>query len=432
MKLASHLIANTASALTSWYNMYKGMWFEPKNTADLPTGGLQAHQGVTLFERAGTSTTEGTLTFWDGSQYIRVGKLNDISAPDGNVSMLDEDAATKRKITNLGTCTTDYEAANKLYVDGVASGLSWKNAVRAASFTNVTIATLNNGDSVGGVTVATNDRILLATQTTPAEQGIYIVGATEGTTARSTDTDDGLELNGAAVFVNEGTYADKAYVQTLTLSAGAPTATNWTQFGASQSYTNGAALNLSGNTFSVNYDDFSLGLDGGFLEVKDLGITTGRIANNAVTLTAGAGQKVTGTLPIANGGTSATSGKGAIISLVTEGTNTPAPSNGDIIRYDSSGSGSFYFTDLPTGGDAKFLEGTLTGDVVAPTIDASSLTLATRFDVTIWKNDSPSAGEREIVYTDVKVNVASKLITVTFADASLNTSNSHGYCVIGK
>jgi hypothetical protein len=432
MKLASHLVANTASALTSWYNQYKGLWLEPKDTSALPTGGLQTHQGATLFERAGTSTTEGTITFWDGSQWVKLGKLNDISAPDGNLSMLDEDAATKRKITNLGTPTTDYDAANKLYVDGIASGLSWKNAVRAASFTNVTIATLNNGDSVGGVTVATNDRILLAIQDTPAQQGIYIVGATEGTTARSTDTDDGLELNGAAVFVNEGTYADKAYVQTLTLSAGAPTATNWTQFGASQSYTNGAAINLIGNAFSVNYDDISIGLDGGFLEVKDLGITTGRIADGAVTLTGGAGQKVTGTLPIDKGGTSATDGTTAIRKLVGhDGSANPVPSGGDIIRYNGATS-RFVFEPLPAGGDAKLLEGSLTLDVVAPTIDASSMTNATRFDVTIWKNDSPASGYREVVYPDIKVHNASKLITVTFADVALNATPGYGYAVVGK
>ena len=57
----------------------------------------------------------------------------------------------------MATPTDDTHAANKSYVDSVASGLDVKDSVRAASTTDVNTATLT---SIDGVTLATGDRIL--------------------------------------------------------------------------------------------------------------------------------------------------------------------------------------------------------------------------------------------------------------------------------
>jgi hypothetical protein len=70
-----------------------------------------------------------------------------------------------------------------------------------SSTTNVTIATIKNGDLLNGVTLATGDRILLTGQTDPKENGIYVIGATAGTTVRSADT----LVAGIEVPVVEGT-----------------------------------------------------------------------------------------------------------------------------------------------------------------------------------------------------------------------------------
>ncbi len=52
-------------------------------------------------------------------------------------------------------------------------------SVRAATTANIVIATaLNNGDTLDGVTLATDDRVLVKDQTAGAENGIYIVGVT--------------------------------------------------------------------------------------------------------------------------------------------------------------------------------------------------------------------------------------------------------------
>lgn len=60
-----------------------------------------------------------------------------------------------------------------------------KTAVRAASTANVTIAT--PGATIDGVTLATNDRILLKDQSTPAQNGIYVFNGSAVAATRATD-----------------------------------------------------------------------------------------------------------------------------------------------------------------------------------------------------------------------------------------------------
>lgn len=75
--------------------------------------------------------------------------------------------------------------------------------VRVATTANITIATaLNNGDSIDGVTLATNDLVLVKDQGTKAQNGIYVVGASP---ARSAEFDTFNEHAGAIVAVAAGT-----------------------------------------------------------------------------------------------------------------------------------------------------------------------------------------------------------------------------------
>lgn len=123
------------------------------------------------------------------------------------------------------------EAATKQYVDNLTAGLSWKEAVRAASTANGTLATAYaNGQVIDGVTLATGNRILIKNQTTGAENGIYVV--TAGAPTRATDADAVGDLEQATVFIADGTtLADTAWTCT-TNGAITPgtTATAWAQF----------------------------------------------------------------------------------------------------------------------------------------------------------------------------------------------------------
>lgn len=97
------------------------------------------------------------------------------------------------------------QLAIKTYVDtAVTASIKWKDPVRVATTANGTLASAyENGDTVDGVVLATNDRILLKNQTTQTENGIYTVNAS-GAPTRATDADADAEIPGATVFVTSG------------------------------------------------------------------------------------------------------------------------------------------------------------------------------------------------------------------------------------
>lgn len=141
------------------------------------------------------------------------------------------------------------QKATKTYVDAKVAGLSWKQAVRAATTANGTLATaFENGDAIDGVTLATGDRILLKNQSSGAENGIYVVAAS-GAPARATDADSGAELVNASVYVSEGsTLADTQWVCTTnaTITVGS------TSLAFAQLTSGGGALVAANNLSDVS------------------------------------------------------------------------------------------------------------------------------------------------------------------------------------
>jgi hypothetical protein len=91
--------------------------------------------------------------------------------------------------------------------------IDYKQAVRVVSTSNVTLAG-GAPNSVDGVTLSLNDRVLVVGQTGGAQNGIYYVttlgSGANGTWTRAVDTDTtGELLSGTIVMVTEGTaYAD--------------------------------------------------------------------------------------------------------------------------------------------------------------------------------------------------------------------------------
>jgi hypothetical protein len=89
------------------------------------------------------------------------------------------------------------------------------NYVRAAATTNVVLASaVENGDSFGGVTLATGNRVGLFGQTAGAENGVYTVNAS-GAPTRATDFNTAAEFPwGLLIGVKEGTYAGQFFLHT--------------------------------------------------------------------------------------------------------------------------------------------------------------------------------------------------------------------------
>jgi len=116
-------------------------------------------------------------------------------------------------LTLSGDPSSSNHAANKTYVDNALLGMGKRGVVRAATTANVTIATaLNNGDTLDGVTLATNDLCLVKNQDSASENGIYVVQASP---ARDDLYDTFVEHVGALIAISEGTVnADTMYLCT--------------------------------------------------------------------------------------------------------------------------------------------------------------------------------------------------------------------------
>jgi hypothetical protein len=160
-----------------------------------------------------------------------------------------------QKITNVADPSSSQDAATKLYVDNVARGLYWKDAVRVATTTNGTLASaFANGQTVDGITLVTGNRILIKNQSSGAENGIYTVNAS-GAPTRALDADTGTELSGGtAVSVQEGTAnEDKVFMVTTdgTITIGT-TATTWSQLGGGTPPTAGnSGISVSSSAISA-------------------------------------------------------------------------------------------------------------------------------------------------------------------------------------
>lgn len=187
---------------------------------------------------------------------------------------------------------------NKAYVDSVANGLDVKASVRVATTANLagtynnsagTITSSSNGAiSIDGVSLTTNDRVLVKDQSTATQNGFYKVttvgsGGAAFVLTRTPDADEASEVTGGAfTFVEEGTAnADNGYVATHN---GTPTlgTTNITfeQFSGAGQIAAGAGLTKTGNTIDVQVDDSSIEISGDTLQVKALGITNAMLAGS--------------------------------------------------------------------------------------------------------------------------------------------------------
>ena len=113
------------------------------------------------------------------------------------------------------------------------------------------------------------------------------------------------------------------------------TALTFTQFSGAGQVIAGSALTKSGNTINVAVDDSSIEVSSDALRVKASGITNAMLAGS-IDLTA----KVTGALPVGNGGTGLSSiAKGSV--LVANSANTLSAldgggSNDGILTYTAS------------------------------------------------------------------------------------------------
>lgn len=181
-------------------------------------------------------------------------------------------------VTGLGAPTAGSDAATKNYVDALTAGLSWKQAVKAASTGNIDLAT-GGLLTVDDIALVAGDRVLVKDQTVAAQNGIYVAAA--GAWVRAADADVAGELDGLTVFVQQGTVnADTGWTQTADSITLGTTAITFVQFTGAGTYSAGVGLALTGNTFSVN-------LGAGIVELPsdEVGLDLYSINSSALILT---------------------------------------------------------------------------------------------------------------------------------------------------
>ena len=178
---------------------------------------------------------------------VRTNRLDQMAAPTGSVSL------NSQTITNVADPVNAQDAATKGFVEATSQGLDVKDSCVAATTGNITISTaLNNGDTLDGVTLSTNDRVLVKDQSTASQNGIYVVGSSP---ARADDLAAGADAAGFFTFVEQGTVnADNGFVCTSDKGSAVVGTNNLTiaQFSGAGQVTAGNGLDKSGNTLSVD------------------------------------------------------------------------------------------------------------------------------------------------------------------------------------
>jgi hypothetical protein len=378
---------------------------------------------------------------------------------------------TATVVTGLADPVNATDATNKQYVDNAIAGLAWKDAAHLGSSANVNIAAGGVG-TVAGVaqgahTIVAGDRILLKDQATPAENGLYVAAA--GAWSRALDADTSSEILGMAVLIQEGTLQNTQWIlitdAPITLGS---TSLTFTQFGGGgATYTAGDGLTGT-TTFTVvgTANRISVSAAGvdisaayvGQTSITTLGtITTGTwsastiaankggtgqttfaigdilyadttstlarladVATGNALISGGTGTApawgkigltthVSGTLPIANGGTNLTSvtNNGVVVGSAGAYSFTAAATANQVFRADGSGVPGFGTIAL---GSSAAVTGTLAvgnGGTGATTASGArtGLVVPTYYTVAVPSGSTSAAIAHNLNTTNVLVEV---------------------------
>lgn len=216
-------------------------------TAEQSFGSASANGSSTSIARA--DHTHGTPTH-DNAAHSAI-NLSALTVPLADINL------NSFKITNLATPVNSTDAANKGYVDAAVEGLTWKAAANLFSTVDVPLTGNTNTldiDTYGALTSADSGyRIVLAGQTDDTEDGIYVYNdnGTTYTLTRAADADTVAELEGATIYILEGTTkAGTSWTQSnhyLTTFAGQ----TWVQLAGPGVFTAGNGISIASNVISA-------------------------------------------------------------------------------------------------------------------------------------------------------------------------------------
>jgi hypothetical protein len=196
----------------------------PSNTTDAATKTYVDTISTSDRSRANHTGTQLASTISDFDTQVRTSRLDQMAAPTGSVGL------NSQKLTSVLDPTSAQDGATKNYVDnslaGVSGGLTIKGTVRAATSTNITIAT--PGTTIDGLTAANGDIFLLMGQSTGSQNGPYVFNGSATAMTRATNFSTTAQATlGSFWIVREGTNADTLAVLTndtaITIGTTTPT-----------------------------------------------------------------------------------------------------------------------------------------------------------------------------------------------------------------
>lgn len=314
--------------------------------------------------------------------------------------------------------TSDFQLATKQYVDNlVATGTTYHDPVYVespdtsgnlnATYNNGTAgvgATLTNAGTqvaltIDGVLMTVGKRVLIYNQTNQFENGVYTVtvvgdGSTNWVLTRATDADsygpgpDALD-QGSTFFVQAGTTgAGETYTCTTvgTITFGT-TAITFSQIGATQVYSAGTGLSLTGTTFSIANTAVTAASYGSASSVATFTVNAqGQLTLAATTLISIAPSQINATIP--NSGltnSSITIGSTSVSLGGTISTLTGVSISGATNTLSNIGNSSLTNSSITINGSSVSLGGSITVTATA----SNALTIGTGLSGTSYDGSSP-------------------------------------------
>ena len=236
------------------------------------------------FSASGTvisfNTREGAVTLSSSDVTTALGFTPYNAATPGSIATQDANAVniTGGTIVGMPSPTVGNAVSTKDYVDAAVAGLKWKTAVQLHADSNIaltgTTGTLVIDGHAALVTADDGYRLLLTGQSTDSEKGIYVYNddGANYTLNRSTDADVYTELEGATVFVQEGTAYEATGWTENNYDLTDFTGQTWVQFAGAGTYAAGSGLTLTGNTFAVDTTVLLSGAIGTSVQAYDAGL----------------------------------------------------------------------------------------------------------------------------------------------------------------